>query len=208
MTTDLQTYFTATRGSEFSNAVIDVLLAEYAAADAQKRTRYGQVPKCSEQTLGLYWPKLHFDLLRICCKHTVYQAVQQIKSLQQIHNKRVHRKSKAYNSIQNCHDVVQLVVRLVVQQVVNRSKWWSLGHCMQANVHAPYRPRPRVRARAVCAAMPTPASWPLDTPLQPDSTSTSAAYDLSKPAINHTPASPALGLYKAQQTIDSVTLRY
>ena len=72
MTTDLQTYFTATRGSKFSNTVIDVLLAEYAAADAQKRTRYGQVPKCSEQTLGLYWPKLHFDLLRICYKHKPY----------------------------------------------------------------------------------------------------------------------------------------
>ena len=48
--------------------------------------------------------------------------------------------------------------------------------------HTDLPPLP-AREREVCAAVPTPETWPPDTPARPASASTSAAYDLSKPTI-------------------------
>jgi len=53
---------------------------------------------------------------------------------------------------------------------------------MNSQYASKYRPRLRAREHEVYAAVPTPESWPPDTPAQPALTSTSTAYDLSKPA--------------------------
>ena len=82
------------------------------------------------------------------------------------------------------NDCSTQITQIVGRQTTNAFQhakcelWWSESKASTYVV-----PPLRAREREVCAAVPTPESWPPDTPVQPASTSTSAAYDLSKPAI-------------------------
>ena len=62
----------------------------------------------------LYSLRFVVDLLYSMLQNKQYTVQQQIERLQQIH-------------ILTCRDVVQLVVRLVVQQIHSESKQWSLS---------------------------------------------------------------------------------
>jgi len=88
---------------------------------------------------------------------------QQIESLHRIRNKRIHRISKVYkqiHSIPTCHDVVQLIVGLVEQQVHNKSKYWSLSMEREATQLAADGQGGMRRCTAERKAYPQPARTP------------------------------------------------